>query len=96
MRIQLRRSSAHGRWAGPSRRAVTAAFAGAALALAGLVTGLTAPTASAATCGTTNIALHHVTSQANAAAPAMLAAPISASFVPIHRRRVMLCVHASR
>jgi len=73
MRIQLRRSSVHGRWAGPSRRAATAALAGASLALAGLVTGLTAPTASAATCGTTNIALHQPTtssSQENTSFPA--------------------------
>lgn len=31
----------------------------------------------------TNIALHHVTRAANPAAPAMLVAPISASFAPI-------------
>ena len=62
MLTQLRCPPGRGRWAGPSRRAVTAVFAGIALVLAALVTGLTAPIGAAASCGTTNIALHQPTS----------------------------------
>src|SRR5215472_3581252 len=73
MRIQLRFLLGCGRWAGRSRRAVAAAFASTALVLTAVVTGLTAPGASAASCGTTNIALHQPTtasSQESASFPA--------------------------
>src|SRR6266545_2111953 len=61
MRIQLRCPPALGRRARPSRQAVTAVFTGLSLVLTALVAGLAAPNASAASCGTTNIALHQPT-----------------------------------
>src|SRR5215472_12333172 len=73
MRIQLRCPPGRGRWAGRSRRAATAAAAGIALVLTALVTGVAATNASAASCGTTNIALHRPTtasSQESASFPA--------------------------
>ena len=57
------------RWARP----FTAVLTGAALVLVALAAGLTAPSASAASCGTTNIALHRPTtasSQESASFPA--------------------------
>jgi hypothetical protein len=73
MRTQLRSSPGRGRWAGLSRRAATAAFTSIALVLTAFAAGLAAPNASAASCGTTNTALHRPTtasSQENASFPA--------------------------
>ena len=61
MRIPLRRPPGPGRSAGPSRRAATAVLATIALVLSALVAGYAVPKASAATCGTTNLALHQPT-----------------------------------
>jgi hypothetical protein len=61
MRIQLRCVPGNGSGAGRYRRASTAALTSVALVLAALATGLSAPTAAAATCGTTNIALNQPT-----------------------------------
>src|ERR1051326_5707286 len=54
-------SRGRGRRAGPSRRAALAALASTALVLTALVAGWAPTNASAATCGTTNIALHQPT-----------------------------------
>ena len=73
MRTQLRWPPGRGRWAGPFPRAASAALAGIALVLTALLTGLTARSAAAASCGTTNIALHQPTtasSQESASFPA--------------------------
>ena len=73
MGIQLRCPPRRGRWAGPSRRAVTAVFGSVVLVATALVAGVTAPNTSAASCGTTNIALHRPTtasSQESASFPA--------------------------
>ena len=69
MRIPPRRPPGSGRWAGPSRRAATAVLAAIALVLTALVAGLAAPKASAATCGTTNIALHQPTTASSIQGP---------------------------
>jgi F5/8 type C domain/Putative Ig domain len=72
MPIQPRCPPALARRARPSRQAVTATFTSMALVLTALVAGLGAPNASAASCGTTNIALHQPTtasSQENASFP---------------------------
>src|SRR2546423_11270061 len=61
MRIRLRCAPGRGRSVEPSRRALPAALAGIALVLAALAAGLAAPNVSAASCGTTNIALHQPT-----------------------------------
>ena len=58
--MRIPRSSGPGSWARSYRRAATALLAATALVLTALV-GLAAPKASAATCGTTNIALHQPT-----------------------------------
>ena len=69
MRIPPRRPPGSGRQAGPSRRAATAVLAAIALVLTALVAGLAAPKASAATCGTTNIALHQPTTASSVQGP---------------------------
>ncbi len=62
MRTQLQRPLLRRlRSARSSRQAITAVLASAALVLTGLLAGIAAPKASAATCGTTNIALHQPT-----------------------------------
>src|SRR5215831_14257035 len=74
MRIQLRCPRGRGGWAGPTRRAAAAALAGSTLVLTALTAGVAATTnASAASCGTTNIALHR---------PATASSQESASFPP--------------
>jgi hypothetical protein len=69
MRIPPRRPLGSGGRAGPSRRAATAVLAAIALVLTALVAGLAAPKASAATCGTTNIALHQPTTASSVQGP---------------------------
>jgi hypothetical protein len=69
MRIPPRRPPGSGGWAGPSRRAATAVLAAIALVLTALVAGLAAPKASAASCGTTNIALHQPTTASSIQGP---------------------------
>ena len=61
MRIPLRRLPEPGRWAGSSRRAAMTVLAAIALVISALVAGFAVPKASAASCGTTNIALHQPT-----------------------------------
>ena len=66
MRIPPRRPPGPGK----SRRAATAVLAAIALVLSALVAGLAAPKASAASCGTTNIALHQPTTASSIQGPA--------------------------
>ena len=74
MRIPPGRPPRSGSWARPSSRAATAVLAAIALLLSGLIAGLAAPKASAATCGTTNLALHKPTTASSVQGPSWPAA----------------------
>lgn len=61
MQISPRYAPGTGRWASSPRRGATAMLAAIALVLTALAVGFTAPRATAATCGTTSLALHQPT-----------------------------------